>query len=681
MSWPFAKDINTAISPDEDGISSDMAEEIVYNLAFFSLGYEDIAEDIAVEVVHYLTRHWEHVQNNGGRTDPPAMGNKPNWNRAIELIYFTHDELEEPKKSWIDAYRAKTHDLDNQTMLAWYGEENIIYALDHNASYVATLPYVLFTYKSEDVTNLYGLIDSEKSLEKNYFSKRKENFHDHLIEGTAKHPKHWLGDFLRSKKPVRNAVQHFPEKRFVAQPVTDENFKLLVETLKRWTPPGSPLKVPEEVLSGTFNPEDLDLEELIKQQVNSSSPHAIERGRMRFLMYPPFLFGVLKAMGLDPPEEKLDIPDFDLKNPSGGQGNPPINRNNLPPLSQGRRAAIRKRLIDKRKMGRGPISRKTLVAEVRGENRLTIPLDEPKRAQMRLNPGEIIIKLKCLDRKGSHPLDVHFISWDETPDDTRPQKYVTALGDGRKVELNVYLKRDLTGNSTAALVDFDYTCETSRQDVTAWIGSMVAGFAMRTRLMTEALSVFWRERLVTYAASASLALLALILLARVVPTEETALHKTNAPNLNEVTPMVAYSDLSKRRRNIHLPKESQGDKDNYPRAGYENGLFLCAEEGYEITSPDEGDDKWHIAVKRSPGRTAAPMRDINVSLVDLATGEAVAVSKSEDGRVALPSLQAGTYEVTVNRRGVNFTRTVELPLDSGTYVELRKEATARSVNR
>lgn len=681
----FTRPPEINVDPDDEGISLEIAIREAYKLSRLSMGYEDIARENTIAVISYLMKKWESKPNSGGSTDPPNRSErsensyKPEWNRSLQLIHLIHDLLEGSKEEWVSDYRAGKRNLDNQRMIAWFVEENNIFALKHDSSYVTTLLRILFDYEYEDLESLFGLLDPKRSLDENSFRQRKKKFFDHFTKGTPAHPKHWIGQFLKVKEDESEtgkslqADKRFPqEKRFVSQSLTDEKLLLFMDTLMRWKPLKPSLAIPEEVLQGSFDigPLGIDLEDLVKQQVSSDSRDAIERGRMSVLMSLPFLSGVLKAMKLRPLEENAKVPDFYLKDWDDSQGTPPVDRGN--PSPNDREIEEIKIALGKKKIQRQNYSHRSVIMEVGREERLSILLDKPKTVLMKLRCGESIIKVKGRDKKGDLPLDVHFISWDESLIGLSPQKYVTLLEGGRKLEFNFAYQADLAGNLIGASVRIDYSTELNKESIAVRVKSTVKSLLQCT--FKEAIPI-------AGAVGAVLAIFLFPLINSEVPSSVAPVGVAEQDTIS--TPSSTFN--LQRKSDITLKDKSvgvfSGKRNKVSSVQSEDELFLYSERTREANGSLDGNTEWRLSVKKKPRKNADAIRAVRIRVLDPITGVNVATGNAENGILTLPVIQAGVYNLMVEKQGSKFSRAVKFPLNEGKYVELKKEPTPPRTDR
>ncbi len=697
MSWATTR---------QQDVDAERAMHQIYELSHFSMGSDSIAIENTIEVLAYLSKKFEQNSNSGSpnlakraeskdaskgggkeefaksyqaqRSAKPNSSDKSRWPESslpFQILRLTHERLERHKEEWVADYRAKRRNLDNERVISWFTEEKNDYALRRDSSYVVALLRVSFNYRYVDLETIFGLVNSKRSLDKHIFRKRKKSLIDHFIQGTTTHPKHWLGDFVKVKDDEDEAESLTetnpafpPGKRFVSQQLTEEKFRIVKETLANWTPLQPNLDIPDKIAQGSLDlgPEgEDDLEEWVQTQVNSSSEDEVERGRVIALKSNLFLSGVLKALKLEPLDQKAEIADFSLQDWSDSQGTPPVSP--APPLSpsQTQNIKIALKVITVR---RRDYSQRSVTVEGGRNNFLLITLDEPKTVQLKLKPGDDMIRVTGRDEYGVLPLDVHFLSVADFG--YQDEKYVTVLDDRRKLEFNVSCQTDALGEVTGALVDINYSCTPYKQPIVSRLIESASSLMQWGRMETAKLA--WATLSATAVALAVMSLMSSLLVTGgqvgAISAGQTSNQNSSSSDGGKVNP-ATKNGAGRREQSVKAFAARSGGR---PRQGGAAGLFLFTEKAPALKELVENNGEWHFAVKSRPESIAAVIKGVKVSATERATGNDIEISQSADGRITLPVAREGVYDLTVERRGIHFFGTVEMPLNGKPYVELRK---------
>lgn len=434
------------IVPDLEGITLDQAMERAYRRALFMLGNPSIAERHAIEVTSTLARKW---QRDNGQTaaDAGPKGYYFQPNRAFQIELTSFNKLNPAKEKWLSEYRLGQRPIDRETMAVWFIDHIINYGLRRHSAYAAVgILKVLFNYDYSDIVDVLQYTDSrwgEFEDKRDRLRRWKKKTFQSLLD--------WFGDGFLKVRECEEPDDPFTEHRFIKQTVTDETLAKAFTILRFFTP----LK-PECALARNRNINLRELEAQLRAHAVSASEHAIERERVHIMDHPDDLFYIVKSatdLDVKASAQYLELPDFGF-GPDGG-GEPPIDRQNLPALAPQQRKNIEQEVL-RRKKRINKLALESVIIEVDGKERLELPLQERRVAQLRLNEGDTHVELRSRDREGSLPLDSFFVPWNPNLIDGEPLRYNAILGSKHQIDFVITYEQDSFGDLSGAVLDIQY---------------------------------------------------------------------------------------------------------------------------------------------------------------------------------------------------------------------------------
>jgi hypothetical protein len=509
---PSFEELQRFIAPDEEVISLDDAIERVYNLTRYSLG-EVItdsadAEDVALNVIDGICLLWkksliivegdheaskesaeedsssiangnsEASQDSGEKSTKPYKSLR---NPAFSIDHTLFKKLDPYKRAWVSDVLEKRRNVDEQTLDVWFMEDLVSHCLICQGCYMAVaIGNLLFNYKEIDVFAAYQLLDSKwddpeepdgasmrKSGKADRFRRAKESLNDrYYSEHTKGDERGQLRNFLGYLLKTETRGPH-NKKRFVRRPGSPEKFEFVIQTLEHLTPlqPSDPF--PWQFYENSFDPDARDLEKLLERFAQRTG-EALDSERIHVVLHPRCWRCLFKAMRMESPEKKLELPEYDKTKLGVGSGSPPIDRNQISPMSDELRKRIKWKL-EKKKLRRANYNFQSVDILVDNEKQLEISLDFEKTVPyaLELEHGESLIEIVGHDAEGPLLLGMQIVPWIQSFADGSV-RFISRLGKTRRLEFLVTYHRDEFGEPDSATASIVYAREPQKAFGVKW---------------------------------------------------------------------------------------------------------------------------------------------------------------------------------------------------------------------
>lgn len=433
-------------------------------MAAYVLGDLVAAERVATKAVDALELQFQHeLERRLGTQSQRWYKIRPNKEFMLHRLVWAHCaavELEQERD-----YREGRRCLDEETMLIRFLKEIVDDAFRHKSfQLLVALFRVLSSFPTKDAQTLNEILspDGSGGQDDCAYRRQKSRYMKMLTER--------FPDLLQ----VTN-VQG--EARFLKKESSSDSLWLVEEALNLFTPT-KPRCIP---LPDEFDPTTHVVEEFLSTSPRNSRPDSpaqremeynVDQSRMHSLTHPPCRSKLLEMADLPSYEERLEVPKFFI-NRHGCLGPPPLDRRNIPPLSEEQEKRMSLTLHRCRERRRRMLSDEVIVS-VDGAERGALHLNAPLKMRLVLDSRCRMIEFTGRDEGGSLLLGTHLLQWDEGAYDFKPEGYRLALRDRRKVEFEVnYLWQD--DELTGAVVELGY-----RKMPSPWVLPVAAGALLFT---------------------------------------------------------------------------------------------------------------------------------------------------------------------------------------------------------
>jgi hypothetical protein len=322
--------------------------------------------------------------------------------------------------------------------------EHIVLVGFYNSFYMTVgVCQVLHNYSPEETIRIYGaLVQYTREKGPWDFSRRKSRIMDILDVR--------FGDFLIKDERLKRDRRYKPIDR---QRDYASIFKHWLNRLQPLTPPNvfpRTCVVPSE----TNSPLHVDIPELLFEDDNPDGEHPFETLRMHALLHPPCFSNLVKALDLDAPELRWNMPEFNLAQNGGG---------NMPLESRDSSSDMREedledisRSVEDRALARRKIHARQLLIFADGEE-LPGTFDVYAQKSVTVKVEEGTRKLEVKARRGGVevPLAVHWLNWGYGADTGRDERASVVLEGGQEFGFTLSYKAD-HGGATGAVVNIAY---------------------------------------------------------------------------------------------------------------------------------------------------------------------------------------------------------------------------------
>jgi len=272
-----------------------------------------------------------------GRSAHPATRNKVNLSdlHLLQRLIYIESELFER------LLEGQDQSLRVEDLIIRYVKHLIRITTKHNSFYVTLgLCRLLYNYTTSETAEIYNLVlqDPLRMRDDHYYRSRKKLLMEEM--------KTRFGNLIRTERGFRRAERFQPDKAsgvFVG---------LVKDCLLRFTPWQSTCVLPREL-----DPKRNVVSPLMFDGGDPDAEHEIELNRIHSLTHPTCFERLTAALGLDPPDQRLELPQFFV---SGGGPRAAATRFNPTELSEGELNAIKQHL-DKHSAHRNSYSNGRLI--------------------------------------------------------------------------------------------------------------------------------------------------------------------------------------------------------------------------------------------------------------------------------------------------------------------------------
>ncbi len=414
-----------------------------YQLAYFIHGDKITATQIVTSAVALLevaatAQDKRLYYTPTGRTLARKARTKVSMSEVhlLQRLIYIESEPYEKNREQTDAL------LDEEDMITHFIKHLVKITVKRNSFYVALgLSRLLHNYSTAETQEIYNVVvqDPERVKDDYYYRSRKAQLMREL--------KARFTDFLQCVKGHRG------EEKFQAMDSADSFAEYVKDCLRMFTPWATPCLMPAQF--DGFN--DM-LGHLSFKDADPDEEHRIEVNRLHTLLHAECFSRLIKGIGYDSPELKLQIPQFFIAKQN--QGGPRSGRRNAMTLNEDELEGIRENLESqsaRRKHAAAGLFR----VMVDGEERARFDIKEISKVQFEIEEGAEMIEVRASDEKGELLLAAHFLEFDDDPSKSQPFDTSIVLEAGQKVSFSVKPFKNSIGEMDGALVDVAYK-ETSR---------------------------------------------------------------------------------------------------------------------------------------------------------------------------------------------------------------------------
>lgn len=296
--------------------------ERAFQLAYFIHGDSEIAKQIAFNAMNKLEVA-SNAQYKRFYYTPEARNSRSkvsmNDLQLLQRLVYVESESFEKEKEF-------TETVTEKDLLIYFVKHLIRITLKRNSFYVTLgLSRILHNYGTNEAMEIYNVVvqDPERVHDDYYYRSRKGVLMKEL--------KNRFGAKLEIAQVNRG------EQRFQTAGCSQFEADLVKNCLKSFTPWNTNFEFPDK-----FNPQFETIESLFFEGKNADDEHRVELNRMHVLLNPETFQKVVNALSFPLPEEKLEIPKFNMKKKN--DSNSDENGTNPPTLGEDELKEMSKRL-------------------------------------------------------------------------------------------------------------------------------------------------------------------------------------------------------------------------------------------------------------------------------------------------------------------------------------------------
>lgn len=399
-----------------------------YELAYFIHGKKEVALEIAAKAMSKLdvaaeAQFKRFYYTPTGRETSRATRSKVSLNdlQLLQRLVYIESEPYEKKKE-------DEKKIGNDDLLIYFIKHLVRITLKRNSFYVTLgLSRILHAYGTNETMEIYNTViqDPERVHDDYYYRSRKGQL--------MKEIKSRFGSLLTLSKGARG------EERFCAlEENSEDELETVQDCLKRFTPWATKCVVPE-----SFDPYSDPLNNLAFDGKDPDAEHRVEIHRIHAALHPNCYCKIIKALGFDAPNERLEIPKFDMNQENNYS--PPNDRHEPPPLSDNELQAI-KELLAAQSASRRAASCGLLRVIVDGDERARLHPNETDSVEFDLDEDAELIEVRVVEKSGDVLLATHLLSFDEMEEN----RASILLEGGQKISFNFNPTKDEQGEITGA---------------------------------------------------------------------------------------------------------------------------------------------------------------------------------------------------------------------------------------
>lgn len=440
--------------------------ERAYQLAFFIIGSQGLAEQVAVEAVNRLysavvtqDRRYHYIPQGSSRQLGRSTGarSKVNFNELHLLQRLVYDEIESYERDQESA------GFDDRQLLIHYLKHLVRITIKRNSFYVSLgATRFLHRYSITEAMAFYNVViqDPARVKDNYYWRSRKGQLLQEI--------KTRFGDLLTITRGA------YGEERFIPRPEQARYADFVSQSLQILMPwetacplPAGKLDVRGEIPALRFDADDPDEE------------HRTEIARIHAALHSDCFQRLITGLSFDSPGSRLDLPEFfhpemHNKNLQGTMGTTDSEQiwgqmfesgqNNA--NTSAMRARLEARLAHRQTVQSKPHQVKILVDR---QQRALLDLDAASQADFSLFDGEEFIEIRSVENSDAclalYPIDYQMLQEADSP-----QNFVIELANGQKLRFALMPERDSFGEVTGAAVTVNF--DGNQLSISNWLPSI-----------------------------------------------------------------------------------------------------------------------------------------------------------------------------------------------------------------
>jgi hypothetical protein len=397
-----------------------------FGLAYFIHGNKETAARIAagalakLEVATAAQEKRLYYTPNGRssphRTRSDAFRNKVYFNELHllqRLVYIESEPYEKQKEQARDPVV-----IDEEAMIIHFVKHLVKTTIKRNSFYVTLgLSRLLYNYTTADTMEVYNAViqDPERVKDDYYYRSRKGLLMQELKER--------FGGLLDVCRGPRG------EERFRAVEEPARYADLIERCLNYFTPWNTPCLVP-----AGLNPITDGIPCFACRKPDEEDK--IEVNRMHAILHPECYGRLTRALGLDDPSRRLEVPQFFLQQGSSNETRPPSARRDPPALDEEDLLAIRRSLAEQSARRRAA-SAGLLRIVVDGNERAQLDARQTRRIRFAVEKEAELIEIRAGQGDGDLLLASHLLARHGAEDEIRQAETSIILEGGQKLSIAV----------------------------------------------------------------------------------------------------------------------------------------------------------------------------------------------------------------------------------------------------
>jgi hypothetical protein len=386
---------------DMNNSSPDEWLDRAFRLSFFLHGDRDTAVRIVAGAMNKLQlaassqgkRLYYRLTGRGNSRKSRSKVSLSTPHLLQRLVYVESEPYELEKEAQLQrssqpgARRARRSDL-----VVYFIKHLVRITTRRNSFYVTLgMSRLLYNYTTPETMELYNLViqDPERVHDDYYYRSRKGVLLKELKER--------FGQLLEVTKGVRG------EQRWRSLGDGDGYHELVQECLQWFTPWSTPCVVPER-----FDPFADTIEKLNFDGRLPDEEHEVEVNRIHAALHPECFARLAAANKLDKPDERLELPHFQLTDDDEDDGG--SSSRTPPPINDAELAAIND-LLAQEAVRRKAASAGLFRVLVDGQERAGIDSASSASAQFSVDDGAEVIEVYSADKQGPLLLATHLLDF------------------------------------------------------------------------------------------------------------------------------------------------------------------------------------------------------------------------------------------------------------------------------
>jgi len=431
--------LNPGLMPIRETRPADELLNRAFELAYFILGDRPASIYVAMAAMNKLkialsNQGRRHYYTPRGRSAYPASRTKVNLSEThlLQRLVYVESELFER------LLEGQQKTLQQDDLIIRYIKHLVRITTKHNSFYVTLgLCRLLYNYSTGETSEIYNLVlqDPERIRDDYYYRSRKKRLMEDISDR--------FEGLVRTQRGLRR------EERFQPQEDSQKYANLVRQCLIRFTPWRSACVLPKDL-----DPNRNVITQLLFEGGDPDKEHQVELNRIHTLIHPGCLERLTAALGLDPTNERLELPSFLV---SGGGSWPTEDRFSPTALTEGELYAIR-RYLDKNAIHRKEFSEGQVSLLIDGERQEDIKLDGSNSVvEFDIMHGSELIEIRSVGSIGADEdtsLAVCLLTYDQSG--IVPSDSSVVFGKRRQLSLTISPLTNIAGEARGATLRVGY---------------------------------------------------------------------------------------------------------------------------------------------------------------------------------------------------------------------------------